>query len=63
MQFPDIGQNPDGGISYFRISGQSFIKETCLNSRTSNDIDVKLRPVTKLGKMKYGNVFDDDVSR
>ena len=26
-QFPDIGQNLDGGISNFRISGQSIIKE------------------------------------
>ena len=26
-QCPDIGQNSDGGISNFRISGQSLIKE------------------------------------
>ena len=36
------------GISDFRISGQSLIKENCHNSRTSDDIDMKLRPVTKL---------------
>ena len=33
-QSPDIGQNSDGGISDFRISGQSFINENCHNSRT-----------------------------
>ena len=49
-QSPDTGQNSDGGISGFRISGQSLIKENCHNSRTSDDIDMKLRPVTKLDK-------------
>ena len=49
-QSPDIGQNSDGGISDFRISGQPLIKENCHKSRTSNDIDVKLGPVTKLEK-------------
>ena len=49
-QSPDIGQNSDGGISDFRISGQSLIKENCHNSRTSDDIDMKLGPVTKLDK-------------
>ena len=37
-------------ISNFRISGQSLIKENCHNSRTSDDIDMKLGPVTKLDK-------------
>ena len=41
-QPPDIGQNSDGGISDFRISGQSLIKENYHNSRTSDDIDMKL---------------------
>ena len=44
-QSPDIGQNSD-----FRISGQSLIKENCHNSRTSDDIDMKLGPVTKIEK-------------
>ena len=35
---------------YFRISGQSLIKENCYNSRTSDNIDLKLRPVTRIGK-------------
>ena len=48
----DIGQNSDGGISDFRISGQSFINENCHNSRTSDDIDMKLGPVTKNDKRK-----------
>ena len=49
-QSPDIGQNSDGGISDFRISGQPLIKENYHNSRTSNDIDVKLGQVNKLEK-------------
>ena len=47
-QSPDIGQNSDGGISDFQISCQPFIEENCHNSRTSDDIYVKLGPVTKL---------------
>ena len=50
LQAPDIEQNSDGGISDFQISGQPFIEENFHNSRTSNDIDVKLGPVTKLEK-------------
>ena len=46
----DIGQSSDGGISNFRMSGQSLINENCHNSRTSHDIDMKLGPVTKLNK-------------
>ena len=38
----------DGCNSDFQISGQSLIKENCHNSRTSDDIDMKRRPVTKL---------------
>ena len=47
---PDIEQDLDRGISDFRISGQSLIKENCHNSRTRDDIDIKLGPVTKLDK-------------
>ena len=63
LQSPDIGQNSDGGISDFRISGQSLIKENCHNSRTSDDIDMKLGPVTKLDKRNKitSKKFDDDV--
>ena len=50
LQSIDIGENSDGGISDCRISGQSLIIDNCHNSRTSNDIDMKLGPVTKLGK-------------
>ena len=49
-QSSDIAQNPDGVISDFWISGQSLIKENCHNSRTSDDIDMTLGPVTKLYK-------------
>ena len=49
-QSPDIGQNSGRGIFYFRISGQSLIKENCHNCRTSDDIDIKLRPLLELDK-------------
>ena len=53
-QSPDIVQNSDGGISNFRISGQSLIKENCNNSRTSDD---KLDKRNK----KTSKKFDVDV--
>ena len=37
-------------ISNFWISGQSVIKENCHNSRTNDNIDMKLGPITKLDK-------------
>ena len=49
-QSPDIVQNSDGGISNFGISDQSLINKNCHNSRTSNHIDMKLGPLTKLNK-------------
>ena len=52
LQPPDIRQNSDVVISDFQISGQSLIKGNCHNSRTSDDIDMKLEPVTKLDKRK-----------
>ena len=50
------------GISDFRISGQSLIKENCQNYRTSHDIDMKLRPVTKIDKRNKttSKNFDED---
>ena len=62
-QSPDIGQNSDSGISDFQISGQSLIKENCHNFRTSDDIDKKLGPITKLNKRnkKFSKNFADDV--
>ena len=49
-QSPDIGKNSDRIISNFRISDQSLINRNCHNSRTSDNIDMKLEPVTKLDK-------------
>ena len=49
-QSSDIGQNSDVSLSYFRISGQSLIKENCHNSRTSSNIDMKYGPITKRDK-------------
>ena len=63
LQSPDIGQDSDGGISDFWISGQSLINVNCHNSRTNDDIDMKLGPVTKLNKRNktMSKKFDDDV--
>ena len=52
-------------ISHFRISDQSLIKENCHSSRTNDDIDMKLGPVTKLdqrNKTMSKKVADDDMS-
>ena len=49
-QSPGIGQNSGSGISDFWISSQSLIKGNCHNSRTIDDIDTKLGPVTKCDK-------------
>ena len=59
----DIGQNSNGGISDFWISVQFLIKENCHNSRTSDDIDMKLEPVTKLDKRNKttSKKIDDEV--
>ena len=46
----DIAQNSDEGISDFLISGQSFIKQNCHNSRTSDAIGIKLEPVSRRHK-------------
>ena len=40
-----LGKTETGYISNFWIAGQSLINENCHNSRTINDIDMKLRPV------------------
>ena len=44
------------GISDFWISGQSLLKENCDDSRTSDDIDMKLGPVLKLDKKRQKNL-------
>ena len=51
-QSKNIEQNSDGCISNFRISGQSFIKENCYNSRTSDVLTWNFGPITKLDKKK-----------
>ena len=59
----DIGQNSEGVISDFQISGQSLIKENCHNSRTSDDVDMKLVSETELDKRnkKKTSKNDNDV--
>ena len=47
-QSSDFGKNSDGAIFDFQISGQSLLKENCHNSRSSDDIDIKLGPITKI---------------
>ena len=58
-QSPDIGQNSDKRIYDFQISGQFLINENCCNSRTTNDIDMKLGPVSKLGKRNTTKIDSD----
>ena len=62
-QSSDIGQNTGDGIFDFRISGQTLIKVNCHNSRTTDDNEMKLEPVTKLGKRNKTTLkkFGDDV--
>ena len=55
-------QNPDGGISDFRISGQFLIKENCHNSRTSDDIEMKLGLVNKIDKASKATLKKIDVN-
>ena len=52
------GVSPNSGFLV-----KSLIKENCHNSRTSNDIDMRLGPVTKLYKRnkKTPKYFDDDI--
>ena len=50
LQCPDAGQNSDGCIFNFWISGQSLIKENWHSSRIKDDIYIKFGPVTKLDK-------------
>ena len=50
LQSPDIRQNPDAGMSHFRISDQLVIKENCHNLRISDEIDMKFMD------MKHGQV-------
>ena len=63
LQSSDIGQNSDRGISDFWISFQSLIKVNCHKSRTSDDIEMKLGPVTKLEKRNKATSkkFDDGI--
>ena len=49
-QYRLIGQNSDRDISNFLIYDQFLINENLHNSRIDNDIDMKLRPATKLDK-------------
>ena len=58
-----MGKISDEGISNSWISGQSLIKGNCHNPRTSDGIDMKLGPVTKLDKRNKITLrnFDDDV--
>ena len=51
------------GTSNFQISGQSLVKENCHNSRTRDNIGIKLSPVTKLAKKNKttSKKIDDDI--
>ena len=62
-QSPNIEQNSEGCNSYFQISGQSLIKENYRISRTRDDMDMKLGPVTKIDNRNKttSKKFEDDV--
>ena len=65
LQSPYGRQNRDRGISDFRIFGQFYIKKNFHNSRTSNNTDMKVGPVTNLDKRNTStskNLDDDIVS-
>ena len=47
---------PMGLFPISKITGQPFIEENCQNSRSCNDIDVKLGPVTKIEKKNHGTI-------
>ena len=49
LGFPNSPQSSDIGQNYFWFPDfwSSLIKENCHNSRTSDEIDMKLGPVTK----------------
>ena len=58
----DIGQNSEEVFPSFWISGQFLLKENCHNSRTSDNIDMKLGPVTEIDKRNkttFKNIGDD----
>ena len=56
-------QNKNEGTYDFHISGQSLIKRNCRKSKTSDDIDMKLGPVTKRDKRNKttSKKFDNDL--
>ena len=58
-----LDKTKTGDFSNFRVSCQSLIKESYHNFRASDDIDMKLGPVTKLDKRNKAalKIFDDDV--
>ena len=62
-QSSDIGENAGEDVFDFQISGQSLTKQNCPNSRTSDDIDMKLGPVTILDKKNkaMSKKFDNDI--
>ena len=59
-----LGKTQTGVFSISAFSGQSLIKkDNCHNSKTSDDIDMKLGSVTKLDKRNKATlkIFGDDV--
>ena len=62
LQCPDIGQNLDGDISDFQISGRIPYKKNVITPEPVM-IDIKLGPVTKLAKRNkiMSDKFDDNV--
>ena len=60
-----LGKTQEGVFSNFRFLVNPLQKKNCHNSRTSDDIDMKLGPVTKLDKRNKTTskkFVDDDMS-
>ena len=58
-----LGKTQMGVFPISRFLVRSLIKENCHNFRTSDDIDMKLGPVTKLYRRNktMSKNFDDDI--
>ena len=59
--FPVIGQNTDRMFSFSNIRSIPY-KYSCDNSKTSNDLDMKLGPKAKLEKKVLKKPDDDIIS-
>ena len=55
-----LSRNKQTQTRVLPIYGQSIVNENCHHFRTSNDIEIKLGPVTKEGEVNVKKKLDDD---